>query len=205
MKHNINIIFDYHFFALQKYGGISRYFVELALHLKNIEACKPHVLSPLGTNIYLKKLDRDIYKPRYLVQKFWNKVEEKIVKIIINSFSSKDSLLHETYYTKKAKTYLPVVTTVHDMIYELYASGTEEEKIVLAKKKESILQSAHIICVSNSTKKDLLQFYHEVKRKVSVIHHSVSLINKAHYKAYAHKKSYLLFVGLRYCYAYNIG
>ena len=193
----MNIVFDHQIFSAQKYGGISRYFVELAIHLKNINDCNPQIIAPFGDNIYLDKLDNTVYKKLSSFQKKINKNQEKFIENEINSFSTKDSILHETYYLNKIKSNHPYVTTIHDMIYEIYSSGTDEENFVLEKKKESILHSSHIICVSKSTKNDLLQFYPQVKDKVSVIYHGVSPIDSANYNTYSNKKPYILYVGQR--------
>ena len=45
-----------------------------------------------------------------------------------------------------------------------------EQKAIIKDKANSIYQSNHIICVSESTKKDLLETYDVNTNKISVVH-----------------------------------
>tara|TARA_B110000211_G_scaffold232790_1_gene297341 strand:- start:866 stop:1633 length:768 start_codon:yes stop_codon:yes gene_type:complete len=83
---------------------------------------------------------------------------------------------------------IPFILTVYDLISE-----KKNYKNNRFKKKELIKKASHIICISNTTKKDLIKFYNVDKKKISVIYLGVEK-NK---KLKSNKKNYILFVGLR--------
>lgn len=67
------------------------------------------------------------------------------------------------------------VSTVHDMYAHLSIDhgSTQASNRRLAQYQKLVEQSDHIICVSESTKRDLLSFYSYPDDKVSVVHHGV--------------------------------
>ena len=195
----MNVLFDNQIFEAQKHGGISRYFVELAMHLKQINNCNSKIFSLTDKNIYLDKLDTEIYlssKNKRRQNPFFKNNQATLEKEL-NAFPENDTILHETYYLNKLNTKHRYVTTIHDMIYEKFNTNTEEEKFVLAKKKESILNSKHIICVSKSTKDDLLNYFPEAKGKISIVYHGMTPVLDSNVSAFKNEKPYILFVGNR--------
>ena len=57
----MNIILDYQIFYLQRYGGISRYYVELAKGiLRNDSKNQMLIISPLYINNYLEELSKNL-------------------------------------------------------------------------------------------------------------------------------------------------
>ena len=51
----MKIVYGHQIFSVQKYGGISRYFYELARNIENISDNKIEIFSPLYINEYLLK------------------------------------------------------------------------------------------------------------------------------------------------------
>ena len=95
-----------------------------------------------------------------------------------------------------------IVVTVHDCIHEIFYKDYGFEKINYPKKK--ILEKAdHIICVSKSTKNDLINIYNIDESKISVTHeaHSHLTTNKKNYDSINFLKfPYILYVGSRWKY-----
>lgn len=199
----MNIVFDYQIFRLQKYGGISRYFIELAKHLQQIDGCNPKIISTNSINEYLKELQNTkICSPEnYILKKLaYNRYldyRDKYAKLLLDCKSNKNSILHETYYTNRIHTKLKKVITIHDMIYELIHNSSEGEKFVIQTKREAIQQADHIITVSENTKLDLLKFYPEVKDKVTVVYHGISSIDVNSIPSFDNSRPYVLFIGNR--------
>lgn len=201
----MNVFFDYQIFYLQKYGGISRYFVELNKELNKIPGCSSKIVAPYHLNEYLIGSDTKTkaYSLNPIFKKvLYNRYVDK--RILVNEQAAriacklhKPSVLHETYYTNRFKINTPKVTTIHDMIYELFSNHTEEEKINIERKKKAILEADAIIAVSENTKKDLISLYPDVKNKTSVVYHGIKSIDDAIIHSFKNERPYILFVGNR--------
>lgn len=201
----MNVFFDYQIFYLQRYGGISRYFYELAKELALIGNCNPTVLVPYYANAYISKArpERFISTLNPLLKKlFANRLYDK--RLFANELftrkslsGKKNTILHETYYTHRVNVDVPRVITIHDMIYERYNTGLEAELELIAQKKRAILEADRIIAVSENTKKDLLTLYPEVENKTTVVYHGVHNYVNSRHSGFKHPKPFLLHVGNR--------
>ena len=120
----MKIALDHQIFSSQKYGGISRYHIQLGEALlkmgENIAA-----FSPLHKNVYLHN------HPLMEKGRFINWVPPKTTRLIkwYNNLISRKrikqwspDIIHETYYSPNpiGGYGTPTVITVHDMIHELY-------------------------------------------------------------------------------------
>lgn len=89
------------------------------------------------------------------------------------SLHQEASVFHSTYY-RLPSTRIPTVTTVHDFTYERMLGGMKKA-IHSIQKNYAILNSDKIICVSKSTKNDLLEYLPKVdESRISVIPNGVS-------------------------------
>jgi glycosyltransferase involved in cell wall biosynthesis len=195
----MKIAFDNQIFGLQRSGGISRYFVELANAIKEIEIdLDIRIISPIHFNRYLnqRKEDKNIYIPRSTEKLNFNKnirnISTALARLYLNVFDP--DLIHETFYspTDLWQNKYPRVITVFDLIRE--KQGVSNTRLI--NKRTSIERAEKIICISESTQNDLLKFYDVNPSNVSVIHLGVrreffdSLNNKE-------RKKQILFVGQR--------
>ncbi len=192
----MKILYDYKIFYEQKYGGASRYFVELINALNHFNH-KTLVLAPFYINSHLnEKGIKKIYGVKVRNKKFFGKAYEIVNKLINKYLISffKPSLIHSTYYNDfKKKNTLPTVLTVYDLIHEKYSEMYSNQKDYLPK-KNAIDNVDHIICISNNTKKDLIKYYNVEEKKITVIYLAASKnISKPELK----KKNYFLYVGNR--------
>jgi len=198
----MKVIFDYQTFTIQKYGGISKYFVSLAKELI-LSKVDLKIVSPFYINKYINEIDKE-----YVYGKGPLKVPDKATKLLlnINSFLYnqkidllKPDLVHKTYYYD-SNYKKPYVITVYDMIHEIYYSDSKNKAglRIIEQKKKSILKADQIICISDSTKKDLLKFIPVNEEKIKVIHLGVDQIKLDH-TVYEDKsdKPFLLYVGKR--------
>ncbi len=200
----MKVYFDYQIYYLQHYGGISRYFLELAKELNalNVQA---KIIAPYHGNDYLEHAKQEqcalTFNPllrKVFYNRFINKelvVNEKLLQYFCKKGTG--NILHETYYTNRTKVNCPKVITIHDMIYELFNNNLEDEQVIIAQKKQAILEADLIIAVSENTKKDLLYFYPEVKDKVYVVHHGVNASQHSEINSFRNPKPFLLHVGNR--------
>lgn len=172
----MRIALDYQIFALQSYGGISRYFTRLALGMLKLNQTV-EIFAPLYRNSYLGALPQEIVNGRQF-SRYLSKATPLI--LAYNQFRSdsqidrwKPELVHETYYAKTRSTQkaCPVVVTVHDMIPELFPNDFSSTDNLSTIKRIAVNRADHIICVSENTKSDLMHLYGIPASKLSVVHH----------------------------------
>ena len=195
----VKIYYDYQIFLLQKFGGISKYYINLINNLdssseKSIQTLKS-VVSVMNQNENIKKLIYFDQKKKNIttISQHLNKTYTKF----LYKYQTPD-IFHFTYfnqkpYLKKKSSY---VMTVYDLIKErLYNKQFENEKLNLIKYFKCIDK---IICISENTKKDLIEHYKLPQELIEVVHLGVSF-DKSYNKIdnILPKKPYILFVGDR--------
>ena len=170
----MNIYYDYQVFFIQKYGGVSKYFINLSNQLKEKHNVK--IISPIYTNYYLKNFDSNTAKKIIYLSKIYKNT--RTLSRIINNYYTKiyclinrPDIFHFTFYSDKIylKKKFPFIITVYDLIHEIYAKKfdyTGHSRLRL----EYLNNADKIICISNNTKKDLLKFYNIDEKKISVIY-----------------------------------
>ena len=203
------VIYDHQAFVMQRWGGISRYFAELA---KNVAACpgmRPLVMAPWANNEYLTRMlgikSRSIsahYRHRGVgeLMALESKFDRRALGRLFARYQN--AVYHPTYYDPfllKDGLENPVVITIHDMIYELF-SGKLSGSGVVRQKREMIERADHIVTVSQSTFDDLVRFYPKAAQKSSVIYHGVSFAPYSSRGRAFVEGDYLLFVGSRSAY-----
>jgi len=167
----MKIFFDYKIFYQQRFGGISNYFFNLGQELIKLNQ-DVLFLSPLHKNNYLNKIPK---KHKYAVnlKKFPFRINPLIEKIN-HYFSDKlikkknPDILHETYYSRKNFNTKKIVCTVYDMINEKYPNFFLNFREITEIKKLSIMRADHIICISNTTKADLINYFNIDEKKITV-------------------------------------
>jgi glycosyltransferase involved in cell wall biosynthesis len=213
----IRVLYDHQIFTWQNYGGISRYFADLlkAFHLD--PAYSPHLALRYSDNAYLRELPElgnDILpKSDYRAPLSYRLLGRKRARhspARINLNHSRATLergeydlFHPTYYDPYFFDLLsgkPFVLTVYDMIHELFPEHYCGQNPF--KEKEILIHRAnHILAISHSTKKDLMEIYRVPSSKVSVVHLGSDFSPKAHRPTHlALPDKYVLYVGTRVVY-----
>ena len=168
----MRIVFDSNIFLKQKDGGISGYFINVSRELTKTNV-KHFFFAFFSKNQKINKLKSKfnfiIISRSYGFQTVLEKINFFFEKLFFKFY--KPSLIHQTYYCYTKKYKIPLITTIHDMIPELFHKKFYFEKDLIKNKKKAIYNSDHLICVSNNTKKDLLKFYNNLdEKKISVIY-----------------------------------
>lgn len=167
----MNVLYDYQTLMMQKFGGISRYYYELAKGMSAKPDVNVDVVSVFNKNYYFKDYF-DKKKPESLPS-FLAKGNNVINRAyVLMQNRKKYDIIHPSYYhpyiLNKFKGKL--VTTVHDMIYELFPDVMPGAKKLIKEKKAHIFCADQIVCVSEYTKNDLLKIYPTVpESKIKVI------------------------------------
>ena len=184
--------------ALMKSASrLSRFYYEIVSRMKhNVDGL--HVCKLFTTNTYFKSLIKclplpftpDSARKSYIIEQLEH------FNTYLNLKFRRYDLVHVTddksdalRWTKK-----PIVITIHDVIAEKYNISDWRQRY--APRHELINNAAHVICISETTRTDLLKIYDKVNpRNVSVIYpgccnQCVSYENKYNF-------DYLLYVGSR--------
>ncbi|MFK0733812.1 MAG: glycosyltransferase family 4 protein [Gloeotrichia echinulata GP01] len=160
----MQILYDGEIYGMQKVGGINRYFDNIISRLPNdfhpilTSIRSRNDYHPSHPNLKLFSYKRFGFKPGRLC--YWLEPYYFQLAEAINNFQ----LFHPTYYSLLTRRRFetkrcPVVLTVHDMIHEIFAESMDKNGETAAKKRSAILAADVILCVSENTKKDLLERY----------------------------------------------
>ena len=202
----MNILFDYQVFSWQRYGGISRYFYEISNRIATLPGNDVEIFAPLHVNEYF----RNGCKVRPWGIKTGPFPQSPRIIKAVNQFLSRHlmkprrdvDIFHETYYSMAD--YSPAsakrVITVYDMIHEKFAEYFPAAAEAHKTKAHAVHRADHVICISENTKQDLIDFLAIPRNNISVVYLGCSLTANAGSKPYnpmAGQKRYLLFVGDR--------
>jgi glycosyltransferase involved in cell wall biosynthesis len=171
---DLRVMFDPQIFCHQRFGGISRYICSMALEMQRMAGVTPLIVAPFHFNEYLDQL------PPSLVRGIRVRRLEGLTalayglsvlpgKIAARGF--KPDVLHNTYYFPiKPPSGARGILTVYDMIHEKYPKYFAASPFIRRIKAASVAAADHVICISESTRRDLLTTYDIPEERVSVTH-----------------------------------
>lgn len=152
-------------FSLQQHGGISVYFRELLSRLTRQQV--PHVLSleaPLRQSMEDFSANAFLNSPRRLER---YRSSRELTGVAATVF-------HSSYYRRPARSEQASAVTVYDFVYERFASGPKRW-VHMHQKHAAIRAAQVVICISESTRQDMLEFVGVIPgQTVHVIHLGVS-------------------------------
>jgi len=197
----MRVLYDGFIYAAQASGGINRYFANIIKHL-------PPDFVPILTT----KKNRTLNYPEHPALKIYKfpvfrpgRISVPLGKFYfraVDKFARPD-VIHPTYYSKLTGEKIsfrrcPLVITVHDMIHEIFSDTMDPYGVIAREKKEAILGSDVVICVSESTKADLLNIINIPSERITVIHHASEIDAAISYGDEAvPDQPYFLYVGSR--------
>jgi len=166
---------DEQIFAIQSYGGISRLFAELARQFA--QGVIPEIdLLPIHAPIINRYILDDPRLAKALdasaARNEWTALVRYLTRI---STRTSSDVVHNTFYLPHGLAAVggaKRVVTIHDMIPEL-RPDTRRRLDFVTLKRRYVDKADHIICVSESTRSDLLKVYGPVRAPITVVHHGV--------------------------------
>ncbi|MEO9298600.1 glycosyltransferase family 4 protein [Devosia alba] len=201
----MKIAFDQQVFLLQQYGGISRYVCSLAEHLSASGRADTRIVAPLHFNHALKDSPipgRRLWLPQ-LPSKAFRLVDATskfLARVELNQFQPQ--IMHETYFTEHS--FRPAraarVLTVYDMIHEKYADSFRNAHWTSDAKRTAVNRADHIVCISENTRRDLIELWGIPETKLSVTHLAADRIFEQapiEDTDFSHARPYVLIVGSR--------
>jgi glycosyltransferase involved in cell wall biosynthesis len=201
-----NVIYDHQIFSVQEYGGISRYFYEVAKRVNSSAGFSASVVAPLHVNRYLDGGGVDVKGIRIPSLRRGVRAMEAINHRIGSTLSrmSRPDVFHETYYPEasSAPKGCPVVVTVHDMIPERLSGVFGKNDETSVRKRAAVERADRVICVSESTRRDLMELFNPDPKKIQTIHLGATrappLDTAADsQKAHMIERPFFLYVGMR--------
>lgn len=184
------LIYDNIIYSLQKSGGISVYW-------KMLEDCIPVTkrLVYIGRdkNIFYKQRNNELsIKSKTLFERYKN--------VRVKNIDNFSFIFHSSYYRYCKNKNAINITTVHDFTYELFRKDLKSNFHKI-QKKNAVMHSDGVICISENTKRDLYKYYPNYKGKIQVIYHGYDS-NLYNYSGFGIDKrtKNVLFVGSRTSY-----
>ena len=220
----MKVLYDFQAYNMQTHGGVSRCMYEL---YKNLPAGVEGKVAVLETkNVYLRNegiptslydnfiSTRNFKGKEFLYKLFYNIKYNKCRHIKswpdINCLYSKRlvekgdyDVFHPTFfydYFLGALGSRPFVLTIHDLIPELFPQYFGRDDIQIIMRQRLIPRAAHIVAVSENTKKDVVRLYNVPEEKITVIYHGADEAVYTPGKNAKYNFPYILYVGDRNLY-----
>lgn len=197
----LRVVFDPQIFQLQKYGGISRTFVEVYKNLALEKEAYFQIVAPFHVNSYLKNLGHtnNYFVPystnRFSVNKTIQYFSYRKAQDIISRIQP--SFIHETFYGENLPWHhnYKLITTIHDLVREY--QGNHKDK--LRRKRKAIERASAFICVSKTTMQKFVEFYKIDQSLVQVVYPGANHLNiNENIASFATEEAdFLLYVGQR--------
>lgn len=198
----IKVLFDHQIFSEQRYGGISRYFANLASEMNKDKAISVKIAVLYVKNYYISMVRQPFNNRlgRWFLRKLnkrykWNK-EHSIAQLKKGNYD----IFHATYYDTYSLAYnrKPMVVTIHDMIYENSPEMFVDSEQVISQKKQMMDAAGAIIAISNFTLNEIVRIYPQYATKTKVVYHGLPEEKEGQTGAAPGlPKRFILFVGSR--------
>jgi len=165
----LRVLYDGEVFTSPTSGGVARYFMELIDGL-GVHDIDTQVVAPLHSSAHLqsrKGRGAGAYIPSFRGSvRLLGWAHHRMAPSIARHRSF--DVWHSSWYgTPLPETGKPVVVTIHDMIHEIFTPLSDECRI----KRRAVERADRVICVSENTRKDLINLLRINPEKVSVVHH----------------------------------
>ena len=178
----MRIFYDHQVFSLQDAGGVLRYQYELVRNLQlqpeaNLDL---HLLMGRNASVMPFSALRDRHtsvlgwptsiRPGYVRYA----VNELLTAFIAPSWGKFDIYHTMLYRAQPLARRRRLVVTHHDCTHERFPNMFHNTAFIMKKKRKLFLAADAIVCVSESSRRDLLHFYDVPEEKTYVVHHGFS-------------------------------
>ena len=199
----MRILYDHQVFSLQDAGGASRYHFELIRNLQEAGEVAIELLLGLNGSVMpfglLRQAQTRVFGRRTSIKPGAARyVLNESFSGLIAPFRGTVDIYHPTLYRA-----LPwvrrrrVVVTHHDCIHERFPGLFSNAASIVESKRKLFAKADAIICVSESSRKDLLHFYDVAELKTHVVYHGFSPLPLPVDDGPELAEPYLLYVGSR--------
>ncbi len=211
----MKIAYDPQIFCAQTYGGISRYFCEIASRIAKEPGVQVSIAAPMHVNAYLLHVPRGIVSgfrapesDRFQMHKGANypRLVFRGLGLLTGDLMlrfMKPDIVHETYFSpyRLGGSRPRRVLTIYDMIHEKFPTSFSNADKTARYKAQAAARADHVICISESTRRDAIDILGLHPDKTSVIYLGFDLMNadgkSVGYKDFPVNAPFLLYVGNR--------
>lgn len=194
MNHRHPITLDCIIFGLQRFGGISNYWAKLVEYTSSDSTLDGNIVIP--KNLIFQNFNASWLQSMRVRRE---RLDAKIMRYLPASISRDGGVFHTSYYRLPHHSVEKYIVSVYDFTYERYRTGLA--RFVHTKQKlMSIRRADAVLCISESTRRDLIEFCPDVDpTKLHVIHLGVDDLAYYHepVDSFAFKQQIVLFVGQR--------
>ncbi|MGH8615897.1 MAG: glycosyltransferase family 4 protein [Gammaproteobacteria bacterium] len=211
----MKIAYDSQIFCAQTYGGVSRYFCEIASRIAKEPDVQVSIIAPMHINAYLAHMppgivsgfrapETDRFQTNYGAN--YPRLALRGLGLLMGDWmlhAMRPDLVHETYFSpyrlgaRRARR----VLTIYDMIHEKFASSFPHSDKTARYKALAAERADHVICISESTRRDAIDILGLPPDKTSVIYLGFDLMNTAGARVeelvLPTREPFLLYVGNR--------
>jgi glycosyltransferase involved in cell wall biosynthesis len=176
----MKVLYDAQIFRQQRYGGISRYFCELATRLDADPTVTARIVAPHHRNEGLVNVPARIvvgwqsWRMRRL-----GKLSRWVGRMLERRITAQwqPDIIHETYYWGSPLHHPAArrIVTVYDMIHERFPHHFKPDDPTAAAKRRAVAAADHVICISECTKRDLMEILQVPESKISVTYLGASM------------------------------
>ncbi|HKG54118.1 MAG TPA: glycosyltransferase family 1 protein [Anaerolineales bacterium] len=210
----MKIAYDPQIFLVQTYGGVSRYFCEIASRIAKEPSVQVCIMAPMHTNAYLAHMppgilsgfrapNMDLFQTRY--GNYPRRVLRGLGSLMGNWMLHvmKPDIVHETYFSpyRLGAQRSRRVLTIYDMIHEKFPSSVPDAEKTARYKALATERADHVICISESTRRDAIEILGLHPDKTSVIYLGFDLMHAGGERAgdlvSSSNNPFLLYVGNR--------
>lgn len=199
------VVYDHRIFSAQRFGGISRYFCEIASRVSQQPGWRSRIIAPLHYNDHLVESQAPLLGMHLPMRwgyqgRLHRAVNAALSPLLLRATGA--DLLHRTYYSPRpAPPRGRLVITVFDMIHELFPQYFPPDNRTRELKRRSVSAADHLICISHSTADDLVRVLDVPRSKITVTHlgfsDSFAGVSRDEGRGPATHRPYFLFVGSR--------
>ncbi len=200
----------------QSYGGVSRIFTEILPRMCDIDpalrvtifttgSCQQHLPTHQGIRHQSILPIDDLMRPRRIWRPLQPQVRRLVQQFAMNNSSG--AIWHSTYFTEPMNWNGPKVVTVYDMIHERFAElfASANDATFREQKQRSVLAADMVICISETTLKDVQSYYGTKSAKLQAIPLAYNQVFRQldiddYFQKPHHNKPFLLYVGRRNSY-----
>jgi glycosyltransferase involved in cell wall biosynthesis len=170
----MRILYDGEIYSIFRHGGVIRYFHHLieglppsdvpcllGNHLPDIVPSHPNLELAIKSYDWMATPLKPVRKwlDRGYCQRKWPEI--------------KPDLIHPTYFNEVARgrydqRKVPLVLTVYDMIHERFPDQVDRRGRHSEKKRQAVERADHLLCISETTRQDLIERFNIAPEKTSV-------------------------------------
>ncbi|MEM8947574.1 MAG: glycosyltransferase family 1 protein [Planctomycetota bacterium] len=200
----MNVLYDHQAFVRQRHGGVSRYFAELVRQLGGYTDTEVLIVAPLHINLHIHDLDGARVSGRFVgfappgISRVLDMIDRGLHDWHTRHYPP--DIIHETYYSHRPvarKSHSRTVLTVYDMIHERFPQFFVNAGSMASRKQAALERADHIICISETTRQDLLELCDLDVDSVTTVHLGISVPGTPMRCTSPIDRPFLLYVGGR--------